>query len=131
MSKFRRMFYEAFAKAGSANTTSSSLDKPLIKDVLSIDFETANIGRDACSLGVVHMKNDEIVFKKNFLIDPEAYFQPETIQVHGITPQMVLGAPTFPKIMEEFTKRITPDTLVIAHNAKFDLDVLKKKRSSL
>lgn len=100
--------------------------KPLLKDVVSIDFETANTERAACSLGIVKVEDDEVVYSKHLLINPETYFQPETIYVHGIQPGDVLGAPTWPTVLEEVSSLFTPSTLVIAHNAKFDLDVVKK-----
>lgn len=97
-------------------------------DFISIDFETANCYlSSACSVGICIVENS--IVNKSFasLIKPQpAQFEETNIQVHGITPDMVAGAPTmldlWPKISEYFSEHIP----VVAHNAHFDMSVLNQ-----
>ncbi|MGL5821718.1 MAG: exonuclease domain-containing protein, partial [Sarcina sp.] len=96
-------------------------------EILAIDFETANEFHDkACSVGIALYKNDEITLCKEFLINPETHFNPNNIAIHEITPDMVKNADNFINVWNEISKFITDKTLVIAHNAQFDMTLLKK-----
>lgn len=95
-------------------------------DFIAIDFETANENYcSACSLGLVFVKDKQIVETKHFLIKPPGLeFNETNINIHGITPDDVRDAPTFPKIWEQI-KDYFVDNMIIAHNAVFDMSVLK------
>ena len=55
-----------------------------------IDFETANSKRNsACALGIIEVKDNEIINEWDYLIDPEDYFDPFNTFIHGITEDMV------------------------------------------
>lgn len=91
---------------------------------IAIDFETANSSlTSACSLGIVVVEEDKITKKLHFYIDPNEVFYPYNISIHGITEEDVMDADTFdilwPKIRDYF------DGYVYAHNASFDISVLK------
>ena len=94
-------------------------------DYIAIDFETANSNLDsACSIGIVGVENDKVLFQKHYLINPLAEFNPYNIAIHNIRPEDVLNSPTFKEIWEEIKEYF--NGVVIAHNANFDLSVLKK-----
>lgn len=98
----------------------------MYKRVLAIDFETANSSRDSvCSLGFALIEDNEIKVNEEILIDPEDYFDGFNIMIHGIEPEMVEGCPKFPEVWNEVSKLIDTETLVIAHNASFDMSVLR------
>lgn len=91
-----------------------------------IDFETANASRSsACSLGLVEVEDGRIVQEHVWLIDPQQSFERINITIHGITPQMVAGKPTFAEVWEE-VKPLLEGRMVAAHNAAFDLSVLRR-----
>jgi DNA polymerase-3 subunit epsilon len=92
----------------------------------AIDFETASGSRtSACSLGLAVVENAKIVQRREWLIRPPSlYFNPMNVQVHGITPEMVEYAPTFDSLWPEIEREIGDRTLV-AHNASFDISVLR------
>ena len=98
-----------------------------MKRILAIDFETANASRSsACSIGYALIENGEIIKNEEVLINPEEYFDPFNISIHGITEEMVEGKPTFPEAWEKYIKPlISQDTVIIAHNAGFDMSVLR------
>ncbi|MCI1985196.1 MAG: 3'-5' exonuclease [Lactobacillus sp.] len=96
-------------------------------DFIAMDYETANAKRaSACSVALVVVENSQIVDSFYSLIDPEVEFAGRNIQVHGITPQMVAGAPTFPDIWPHIQHFFTDSRIVTAHNAPFDVSVLRR-----
>ncbi len=97
-----------------------------MKDFAAIDFETAN-GELAsvCSVGVVVVREGEIVDKYYSLIQPEPnYYHYWNIRVHGIQPEDTEKAPVFPFIWKEVEPLIEGLPLV-AHNKAFDESCLK------
>lgn len=94
---------------------------------ISIDFETANEKRNSpCSIGIVVIKNNKVVEKLHYLIKPlEMRFVPINIGIHGIRPAMVKNEPEFNVIWDKI-KDYFNGSLVVAHNAAFDISVLRR-----
>ena len=95
-------------------------------DFIAIDFETANEKRNSpCSIGIVVIKEGKIVEKIHYLIKPkEMRFMPINIGIHGIRPAMVENEPEFDVIWNEIKHHFN-DSLIVAHNAAFDISVLR------
>ena len=93
---------------------------------VAIDFETSNEKRNSpCSIGIVVVKNGKIIEKVHHLIKPkEMRFMPINIGIHGIRPHMVKDKLEFDKVWEKI-KHYFNNNLVIAHNASFDMSVLR------
>ena len=98
-------------------------------DFTAIDFETANGDpASACAVGLVKVRGGKIVDTYSTLIKPPTGwwdFHPGNIRVHGIYPKDVEHAPTWPEVLAEMLAFIDGDVL-IAHNATFDMGVLRK-----
>lgn len=96
-------------------------------DFLALDFETAcSKLNSACSFGIVCVKDLEIVDSAYSLIrPPEMSFDPHNSSVHGITPDMVEAAPTLSEYWPQVSSMFSPHTPVVAHNAHFDMSVLR------
>jgi DNA polymerase III subunit epsilon len=93
---------------------------------MSIDFETANQKWDSvCAVGMVMVENGEIVKEYYSLVNPEDHFSSFNISIHGITAQDVAAMPNFHTISQQIWPWLAGN-LVIAHNATFDINVLKK-----
>lgn len=94
-------------------------------DFVAIDFETATSNfTSVCSLGICVVENNTIVKRKEILIKPDPFeFNEYNIKIHGITPEMVIGMPTFDKYWKDISPYLEHKT-VIAHNADFDIGVL-------
>jgi DNA polymerase-3 subunit epsilon len=59
------------------------------------------------------------------LINPQIPIPRDVQQVHGITDRMVRGQPTVEQVIPHFIEFLgAPDTILLAHNALFDLDFL-------
>lgn len=95
-------------------------------DFVAIDFETANEKRaSACSLGITVVKNNKIVEEKYWLIKPKPFrFEPRNIVIHGIREEDVINEKEFDQLWPDI-KPYLENNLVIAHNASFDLSVLR------
>lgn len=93
-----------------------------------IDVETPNWGNDSiCAIGIIRVGDDgNQISRRSYFIDPEAHFDSMNIAIHGITPEMVEGAPTFPELWNEFLGEYLTSPIVVAHNATFDLGVIRK-----
>ncbi|MDO1605070.1 3'-5' exonuclease [Lactobacillus sp. YT155] len=95
-------------------------------DFISMDFETANRYRSsACSIALVMVRNNQIVDSFYSLINPKDQFDYRNIQIHGIHPEDVQGAPTFDQVWQHIYPLFDANHLVAAHNASFDNSVLK------
>lgn len=97
-----------------------------MKDFAAIDFETANQHRTSiCSVGLVIVRNEEIVDRFYSLIQPEPNFYIYwNTRIHGITQADTENALVFPFVWKEIEPRIEGLPLV-AHNKAFDEGCLK------
>ncbi len=97
-----------------------------MEKIVAFDVETPNYNNDRmCSIGICIIEHGEIVQSQHILVNPECDFDYRNIQIHGITPSDVAEAPTFPEIWEAIAPFFR-ENLVAAHNATFDLCVLRK-----
>lgn len=99
-------------------------------DFVAIDFETANEQRcSPCSVGLVVVRGGKVVERISRFIRPFDFrFSPFCVRVHGIRPEHVENAPEFPAVWSEIRDYVE-GSVVLAHNARFDMDVLRKTLS--
>ena len=97
-----------------------------MKDFAAIDFETANRERSSvCSVGVVIVRDGEIVDSFYSLIQPEPnYYNYFCQKVHGLCNADTDCAPVFPEVWKQIEPLIEGLPLV-AHNSPFDEGCLK------
>ena len=82
-----------------------------------VDVETANANRSSiCQIGIVHVRDGEIQDQWETLINPEDWFDPTNIAIHGIDEDDVIGSPTLPEVCEELRRRLSGSVLV-SHTA--------------
>lgn len=101
-------------------------------DFLALDFETATPQADSpCELGIAVVRGGVVREVRNWLIKPREwpYFSPWNIAVHGIRPEHVADAPRWEGIWEEVAAILHQGT-VVAHNAAFDMAVLRATLAS-
>jgi DNA polymerase III subunit epsilon len=86
---------------------------------LALDVETANADYSSiCQIGIVLCQDGQIIDKWSSLVNPEAYFDPFNISIHGITEKDVQNAPTFDTIHNLISEKITNQITV--HHMPFD-----------
>jgi DNA polymerase-3 subunit epsilon len=98
-----------------------------MNDFIAIDFETATESpKSAISVGLVKYRNYQPVSTYYSLIcPPKLYIRPDFTEIHGLTVDDVKDAPDFAGIWENEIKGFIGKTLLAAHNASFDMNVLK------
>lgn len=96
-------------------------------DFIAIDFETANSKRDsACEVGIVAVEGLAIVETFQSLIRPSVGdFNPINVSIHGITADMVRNERTLDELWGDISCYFEAGVPVIAHNAAFDMSVLR------
>lgn len=107
----------------------AEIDSKNHQRVVAIDFETANSQRDSvCSIGFVVQEDEEILFEKEILVNPNCEFSKRNIRIHGITPTDVINCPDWSEAWPEVEQYITSKTLVIAHNLRsMELPCIRKE----
>lgn len=93
---------------------------------VALDFETANESRDsACAIGVTQVRDGMACEPVYHLIRPaDLRFSHWNTRVHGITADDVADAPTMGELWPVLSHLIE-NQLVVAHNASFDMSVLR------
>lgn len=96
-------------------------------DFIAIDFETGSSeSNSACSVGLAVVNNLEIVETKYYLIQPPTLlFSKQCMEIHGIKPSDVKDSPRFNDIWSEISHYFDGSCCIVAHNAHFDMSVLK------
>ncbi|MDU2418116.1 3'-5' exonuclease [Negativicoccus succinicivorans] len=99
-------------------------------EFIAFDFETATQSpASACSLAVVRFTEDGAQETVAHLFPPpEMKFDDDNIRIHQIRPADVADLPTLAAIWEDFAPYFD-GTFCVAHNAKFDTEVLRASLS--
>jgi DNA polymerase-3 subunit epsilon len=82
---------------------------------VAVDVETANSDlASICQLGVVTFEGGEPKGSWQRYVDPEDYFDPYNVAIHGISEDVVLGSPNFAALLPEFLALVT-GRIVLCH----------------
>lgn len=116
---------------------SRSLDDSLLTELTYTVFDTEATGLnpaggdETIQIGAVRIVNNKLLSHEFFeqLIDPKRAIPPETIPIHGITPEMVKGKPTIESVLPAF-HTFTQETILVAHNAAFDMRCFQVKEGA-
>ena len=90
------------------------------------DVETPNYRCNRMSaIGITVLEDGVVTNEFSSLINPETDFDTFNIRLTGIDEELVRDAPTFPELWPQI-EPLMSSGLLVAHNAVFDLGVLKK-----
>ena len=95
---------------------------------VALDFETATgEPTSACEIGVALVERGRVTATAGWLIRPPQWphFHPINISIHGIRPADVADAPTFADLWPELRRWLADGHVLVAHNASFDVRVLR------
>lgn len=96
-----------------------------------VDLETTGgsaAESEITEIGAVRTRGGEILGTFGTLVRPHASIPPFIASLTGITDALVAGAPRLAEVMPafiEFAQLDAPDTVLVAHNAPFDVGFLK------
>jgi DNA polymerase III subunit epsilon len=112
---------------------SIDLDRKLSELTYTVfDTETTGLepskGDEIIQIGAARIVNNRLLRQEIFdqLVDPECPLKPESIPIHGISEDMVRGQPNIDLVLPAFHE-FCEDTVLIAHNAAFDMRFLQLK----
>lgn len=115
----------------SKQRNASVLDSRL-EDLDFVVFDTETTGLDPTTDRIVQLAAVRIVNGRRLrsevfdtLVDPQCPIPPLSTQVHGITDDMVQGAPTIQQVAPEF-HGFARGAVLVAHNAPFDMAFLRR-----
>jgi DNA polymerase-3 subunit epsilon len=92
---------------------------------LALDVETANADYSSiCQIGIAEFENGKVINKWSSLINPESYFDPFNVSIHGINEFNIKNSPTFDKIYEELVIRL--EGQITVHHMPFDRIALNR-----
>ncbi len=117
-----------------------SVETPAAVGVLFVDTETTGpdpATAEVCEIGAVlvtyegdrQVEGSERVFSR--LVRPSEPIPPEASAVHHITNRMVESAPAVAEVSKELEVLASGADYFCAHNASFDLDILKRQLPAL
>ncbi len=124
--------FDLFGRYGQGH----ELDERPLSDLTYTVFDTETTGLEPSrgdeilSIGAVRIVNNRLLHTESFdqLVDPKRPISPQSIGIHGITSAMVRGQPTIDLVLPQF-QRFVEDTVLVAHNAAFDLRFLELKQT--
>lgn len=99
------------------------------------DTETTGLnpseGDEIIQIGATRVLNGKLLRNESFeqLVDPCRALSPESAKIHGITAEMLRGQPTIDLVLPAF-HAFAADTVLIAHNAAFDMRFLQLKEQA-
>ncbi|MFF3611330.1 DEDDh family exonuclease [Streptomyces sp. NPDC002580] len=92
-----------------------------------VDVETTGLARDDRIISAAVYRLDargEVEDHWYTMVNPER--DPGPVWIHGLTSEMLEGAPLFPEVAEEFSARLA-DRVLVAHNAVFDWSMIARE----
>lgn len=101
-----------------------------------VDLETtggAPGSEEITEIGAVKSRGGEVIGEFATLVNPNQPIPPFITVLTGITTAMVIDAPRIAKVLPAFLEFLgnSPDTILVAHNARFDVGHLKAAAAAL
>ena len=99
-----------------------------------LDVETTGLdpvsGDKICEIAVIKTIDGQVADEFVTIVNPGRNIPERAISIHGITQVMVNRAPLFRDIAKDLLDFLN-DTVIVAHNAKFDLEFLRSELKNL
>ena len=127
---------EAYLAPDNTKTVYNGKKQSIDTTYCVLDLETTGFSATTekiTEVGIMKVKNGEVIDEFSCFVNPEKHIPERVTQVTNITDEMVKDAETikevFPKILEFLGD--DKETVIVAHNANFDVGFLKQNAKSL
>ena len=125
--------FALFDRAGAAH----ALDQRLLAELTYTVFDTETTGLsptdgdEIIQIGAVRIVNLRLLRNETFeqLVDPRRGLDRASTRIHGISEDMLRGQPTIDEVLPAF-HAFCEDTVLVGHNAAFDMRFLQLKEQS-
>lgn len=95
---------------------------------VAFDVETAWMRTHICQIGIVVVRQSQIVHRQSWLIKPKGNkYDRESMSIHGITPNDTENAPCLADVWPQIIEVIGGCKTLVGHNARFDTRNLFKE----
>ena len=118
---------EAYLVPDKAPIVAYSKDQDIDTTYCVLDLETTGLSfrtEKITEIGIMKIRNGEIIDSFETFVNPEKSIPYEVVEVTKITDDMVKDAPTIKEILPKVLEFIG-DSVLVAHNADFDMGFLK------
>jgi len=113
--------------------SSPDLQEQLLSNITYTVIDTETTGLDPLSdeiisIGAVRIVNGRLLKNEimNVLVDPRRDVPEESINIHGIRPEMLQGQPTIDKVLP-ILYQFAENTVLVGHNVAFDMRMFQVK----
>ena len=124
---------EAYLVPDKSNIVTGSKNQDINTTYCVLDLETTGLSfrtEKITEIGIMKIKNGEVIDEFSTFVNPQKPIPQKVIEVTNITDDMVKDAPVieevFPKILD-----FIGDSVLVAHNADFDIGFLKHNAKEL
>jgi DNA polymerase-3 subunit epsilon len=116
---------------------SRALDNQLLTELTFTVFDTEttglqpSAGDEIIQIGATRIVNGRLLRNETFeqLVDPRRPLVRESVQIHGITEDLLRGQPTLDKVLPLF-HGFCDETVLVGHNVAFDMRFLQVKEEA-
>jgi DNA polymerase III subunit epsilon len=127
----RPIFYEfdLFNQSGWVELGKIALNKLTF---VVFDTETTGLhpsdGDEIIQIGAIRIINGRILYNETieYLVNPRRSVPRSSVEVHGISPDLLVGQPTIDKVLPAF-HAFAEGAVLVAHNAAFDMKFVRMK----
>ena len=114
-----------------------ALDDRLLTQLTYTVFDTETTGLEPSAgdeiiqIGATRIVNGRLLRSETYeqLIDPQRPIAAASMRIHGISSEILKGQPTIDRVLPDFYA-FCEDTVLVAHNAAFDMRFLQMKEQS-
>ena len=124
---------EAYLVPDKSSVVTNSRNQDIDTTYCVLDLETTGLSfrtEKITEVGIMKVKNGEVIDEFSCFVNPEKPIPPRVVEVTNITDDMVKDAETIDKVLPKVLEFVG-DSVLVAHNADFDIGFLKYNAKQL
>ena len=124
---------EAYLVPDKSSVVTNSKNQSIDTTYCVLDLETTGLSfrtEKITEVGIMKVQNGEVIDSFSCFVNPEKPIPPKVVEVTNITDDMVKDAETIDKVMPKILEFVG-DSVLVAHNADFDIGFLKYNAKQL